>query len=158
MVQEKRTQARERCLRRGRVEAGEDVARHGHAAYDIARGVDIAPVEDRLMNVGEAHLIEAGGGQDRLNQAGSAGEKGFFRVGAEMVRPGFSAESMAVAHSLRSWLCQTSITNLAPGGAARAMFANAGTGSSKNIVPKRLMITSNCRCPNRCTCNRPARM
>ena len=68
MFQEKRTQARWRGLRRGRVEAGEEVPRHGHAAYDVARGVDIAPVADRLVDVGEAHLIEAGGAQERLNQ------------------------------------------------------------------------------------------
>jgi hypothetical protein len=49
---------------------------------------------------------------------------------------------MAIAHSLRRGLCQTSNTSRAPTRSARAMLLKAAPGSEKNITPKRLMATS----------------
>ena len=53
-----------------------------------------------------------------------------------------SAASMAIAHSLRRGLCQTSNTSRALTRSARAMLLKAAPGSEKNIAPKRLMATS----------------
>src|ERR671910_287274 len=86
----------------------------------------------------------------------SASENGSRASGAgtgDPSRP--SARSIATDHSLCSCSCQTIITRRPAGRSATAMLANAAMGSSKNIVPNRLMARSKPSSGKRCTCASP---
>ena len=55
-------------------------------------------------------------------------------------------------NGLSAALRQTMHRSVAPSRAARRRFANALTGSSKNITPKRDMMTSTLAGSNACSC------
>ena len=95
------------------------------------------------MDIGEADAAEAGALEDARG-GGAVGERerGFGLAGDGGWPGPQSAASIAIVHSLRRRLCQTSATSRPLTRSARAMLLKAATGSEKNIVPNRLMATS----------------
>ena len=130
----------------GGVQVSEEVVGVPEAEHCVVGGGGVRAVEDRLVDVGEVDLGEAGGRQDaRGDRRVGEGERvGSFVVEAGAAVPTVRASRIAVAHSLRSWSCQTNSTRRAPERSARPMLVNAATGSAKNIVPNRLMHKSKC--------------
>ena len=121
-------------------------AREGHARvlkppYERERGVEVVSVEDRLVDVLEAHPVKAGALEDARGGFGIAQPE---RVRARLrwlrrvPKRGVDRPRPFVVPCR----CQTSITKRASGRRAPAMLANAAAGSEKNIVPKRLIATS----------------
>ena len=109
---------------------------------DRQRGVEVEPVEDRLVNLVEAHVVEAGGLEDPRGHVGVP-ERERVRARRRSAAPRRRARRRSAAPTrCCSRRCQTSSTRRASGRSAAAMFANAAAGSAKNIVPNRLIATS----------------
>ncbi len=89
------------------------------------------------VNPEPANTARMRSGSARANGPGAPGG------GVGMVRPAAMASRKSQNHSLRVGSCQTSCTNRPPGRSAAAMLRKAATTSAKNIVPVRLIATSN---------------
>ena len=132
----------ERPLSGGRIQAHQQLPAR-ETADPLEGRRDVRTVVDGLVDVGERGLAEPRRAEDRLHGVliGKRERRPRFRAwDRRPSRP--SARSIATDHSLCSCSCQTIITRRPAGRSATARLANAATGSSKNIVPNRLMARS----------------